>query len=105
MNIKETTVIEGGVKYTIYTYSTGSKWCDVNGKLHRKYGPAIERTDGSKEWWLNNKVHRIGGPAVERADGCKGWYLNNKSYTKPTYYKELFKQGLITEEEYFLELV
>ena len=128
MNIKETTVIEGGVKYTVYTYSNGRKEWWVNGQRHRIDGPAIEGADGSKEWWLNDKLHRTDGPAVEldggykewllngtchRTDGpaiectngSKGWFLNGKEYTKPNYYKELFKQDLITEEQCFLELI
>jgi len=27
----------------------------LNGRLHREYGPAIERAGGDKEWWLNGK--------------------------------------------------
>jgi hypothetical protein len=31
----------------------GGKFWHLNGKLHRKNGPAIEHRDGTKEWWLN----------------------------------------------------
>jgi hypothetical protein len=53
-------------------------------------GPAVERTDGTKEWYLMGRRHRCFncidwwdtnirrplGPAIERADGTKEWYWN-----------------------------
>jgi hypothetical protein len=33
----------------------GDKYWYVNDQLHRYDGPAVERSDGSREWWLNNK--------------------------------------------------
>lgn len=76
-------------------------------KLHRKYGPAVERPDGykawylnglrhrvngpatiwpdgTKEWWLNGKRHRDDGPAVEHADGYKSWYINDHIVNPPS---------------------
>jgi len=91
--------------YTGIKETTDTKEWYLNGQRYRVGGPAIEYSNGRKEWWLNDKLHRTDGPAVERTDGSKAWFIKGKSYTKPTYYKELFKQGLITEEEYFLELV
>ena len=35
-------------------------------------------SDGTKEWYLNGKRHRKDGPAYEGADGTKEWYLNGK---------------------------
>ena len=38
-------------------------------------------SDGTKEWYLNGKRHRKDGPAYEYANGTKGWYLNGKEIT------------------------
>ena len=62
--------------------SDGSKDWFLNGKEHRTDGPAVEWSDGSKEWYLNGKEHRTDGPAVEWSDGSKEWYLNGKEYTE-----------------------
>ena len=47
-------------------------WMD--GKYHRKNGPAVEWASGTKWWCLNNQLHREDGPAVENANGDKAWY-------------------------------
>ena len=61
----------------------------LNGKLHRRNGPAIEWPNGSKMWFLNGRHHREDGPAIEtpvvlidkkRAGGIKEWYLNDKRH-------------------------
>jgi hypothetical protein len=53
----------GTIKYT----DTG----DINGKLHREDGHAVEYTNGYKLWFLNGKHHREDGPAIEYAYGRK----------------------------------
>jgi hypothetical protein len=76
----------------------------LNGKRHRKDGPAIERADGTKEWYLHNQRHRVNGPAIEYANGgSKYWYLNGElcreevpiiewsSKTKRWYFPEVIK--------------
>ena len=55
----------------------GSVWM-INGKLHRKDGPAIELNNGRKEWYLNGKRHRIGGPAIIFVSGDMHYYENGK---------------------------
>jgi hypothetical protein len=40
----------------------------------------VELADGSKFWFLNGKVHRKDGPAIEWANGNKDWYLNGELY-------------------------
>ena len=57
-------------------------WKNEEGKLHRDNGPAIERSDGTKQWWVNEKKHREDGPAMEWADGTKCWYMNGKLHRK-----------------------
>ena len=59
-------------------YADGTKAWYLNGKRHRKDGPAIEGTDGTKTWYLNGELHREDGPAIEGADGTKRWFLNGK---------------------------
>jgi len=66
--------------YEVWVYKNGKKYWHLNGKLHRKDGPAIEREDGTKEWWLNNERHREDGPAVEFFDGEKEWWFNGERH-------------------------
>jgi hypothetical protein len=63
-------------------YSDGSKEWHLNDMYHRVDGPAIERANGSREWWLNGKLHRVDGPACEYADGSKEWWLNGEYYSE-----------------------
>ena len=51
-------------------------WLDR--KLHRKHGPAIEWSNGTKEWYVKRQRHRLDGPALEWADGDKYWYYKNQ---------------------------
>ena len=48
----------------------------LNGKWHRKDGPALIFTDGSKYWYLNGRCHREDGPAAIWPDGTKEWFLD-----------------------------
>jgi hypothetical protein len=72
----------------------------LNGKVHRSDGPAIERSNGTKEWYLDGKVHRLDGPAIERANGTKEWWIEGKKHRKdgPAYEcvngtKKWYQQG------------
>jgi len=60
----------------------GTKFWYLNGLQHREEAPAVEWADGTKEWWLNGKLHRTDGPACEYANGTKFWYLNGKLLTE-----------------------
>ena len=64
-----------------------------------------ELSNGTKFWWFNNHLHRINGPAVEHFNGYKHWFLNGIEYTKKEYYRELYKRGLISKREAFIELI
>ena len=56
-------------------YSSGAMaFHNSDGHLHRVYGPAIERVDGSKFWYQNGQLHRLDGPAIDYANGSKFWY-------------------------------
>ena len=68
----------------------GTKVWYLNGKLHRKDGPAIEYANGYKEWWFNGLRHREDGPAREYIDGDKEWWLNSRQYSKEDYTLMLF---------------
>jgi hypothetical protein len=68
------------ITYTVEVDEDGSKHWYLDGKLHRKDGPAIEKVDGYKVWYLNDKRHRIDGPAIEYADGTKEWWIDNKRH-------------------------
>ena len=49
-------------------------------KLHRLDGPAVERTDGTKEWYQSGQRHRLDGPAIEYTSGKKEWYQNGQRH-------------------------
>jgi len=55
------------------------RW-ELDGKLHREDGPAIEWSNGDKQWWLNGKCHRDDGPAIEHTDGYKEWWFNGLNF-------------------------
>jgi len=93
------------MKSTCKTYSNGDKEWFLNGKLHRKDGPAVEHANGDKAWWLNDMLHREDGPAIEYTNGYKVWYLNGKSYSEPNFYRQLYHLGKITKEELFIKLL
>ena len=65
----------------ITEYDDRTEWT-LNGKLHRKYGPAYEGANGEKVWFLKDKKHREDGPAVEYADGSVEWWLNDQQVTE-----------------------
>ena len=67
-------------EYTVKVDNNGTKRWYLDGKLHRKDGPAVEGSDGYKEWYLDGKRHREDGPAVEGSDGYKAWYLDGKRH-------------------------
>lgn len=57
----------------------GTIWrYDRFGNYHHEDGPAIERSDGSKEWWIDGGRHRLDGPAVIYRDGSGTYYIKNK---------------------------
>ena len=41
--------------YTVEIDNKGTKRWYINGKLHRKDGPAVEYEDGYKAWWINGE--------------------------------------------------
>ena len=58
------------------------RWRDVkihwlDGKFHRKNGPAVE-WHGAKRWYYKGKLHREDGPAIEYENGYKEWWINGK---------------------------
>jgi len=66
-------------KMKITEYDDRTEWT-LNGKLHRKYGPAYEGANGEKVWFLNGEQHREDGAAVEAVDGTKAWFLKDKKH-------------------------
>ena len=49
----------------------------VNGKLHRRGGPAYVR-DNDRRWYILGKYHREDGPAFINCLGDKMWYIEGK---------------------------
>jgi len=54
---------------SIYVLPDGTKEFWSSKGLHRKDGPAVERSDGTKEFWVDGFRHRETGPAYEGSDG------------------------------------
>jgi hypothetical protein len=87
-----TDTISGEELYTNTLY--GNKYYYKDREMttrHRIDGPAIERSDGSKEWYVDGKLHRLDGPAVEWSDGSKEWYVDD------VFIMMLDKAGKITD--------
>jgi hypothetical protein len=57
------------------------RWRDAAAKLHRRDGPAIERSTGYQAWWQHGKRHRRDGPAVIYEHGHTNWCINGKYFT------------------------
>ena len=53
-----------------------------NGLLHRLDGPAVVRSNGSKEWYKEGKLHRLDGAAIENPHSNKAFFINGKMYSK-----------------------
>jgi hypothetical protein len=75
--------------------NNGTQVWQMNDKLHREDGPAIECADGYKAWYLNGKLHREDGPAVVWADGNKAWYLYGVMIDEEVFLKRSKKHSLI----------
>jgi hypothetical protein len=56
----------------------GTVLYELNGKLHRLEGPAVEWPDGYKAWFKFGFRHRLEGPAVEWPSGAREWFENGR---------------------------
>jgi hypothetical protein len=67
-----------------YYYSDGtiSDRFELEKKLHREDGPALEAADGTRFWWVDDELHRLDGPAIESANGTKEWWLYGNRITE-----------------------
>jgi len=78
----------------------------LDGILHRNRGPAVIHNDGYREYWVDGKLHRVGGPAVQWKNGDYLWYIHGKEYkSRKDYFIALYKQGIISESDLFIELI
>ena len=80
-------------EYKVKVYSTHTEWFNLEGKLHRENGPAIEFANGDKSWYINGQRHRIDGPAIEFANGDKSWWINGKEYSEQEFNEYINKQN------------
>ena len=65
-------------EYKVKVTEKSTKWFNLEGKLHREDGPAVERANGDKEHYINGVRHRENGPAIEWANGRKEYYINGE---------------------------
>ena len=80
-------------------YSDGYKAWWVNGQLHRIDGPAVEYSEGNKEWWVNGKLHRVDGPAVEWSNGIKEWFIEGEEFTEDEFKRKVNPIKELTVED------
>jgi len=69
----------------------------LNGKIHRKAGPAIEDGAGSKYWFQNGELHREDGPAVMWGHGRKEWWLNGERLSEAEWSQKV--KALMEEQQ------
>jgi hypothetical protein len=69
-------------EYKVIVTEKSTKWFNLEGKLHRENGPAVEYRNGYKAYYINGKFHREDGPAMEFADGYKVYYINDVNLTE-----------------------
>ena len=55
-----------------------TRYYNALGQRHRRYGPAIEHSDGYRVWYQNDWLHRLDGPAVEYSNGACAWHQNGQ---------------------------
>ena len=80
------------VKYNFYSDRTLNKYYKNEfEQYHRKDGPAIEYTNGTKYWYKNGIWHREDGPAIVYTDGRHQYYLGGSPYSKKDYWEEIEK--------------
>lgn len=77
-----------------FEYAFGDKFWFINGKLHRKDGPAVEMSS-VRIWYNHGKRHREDGPAYEESDGRVYYYLNNILYTEEDYWAKIKFGGFV----------
>ena len=51
----------------------------LNGKRHRKFGPAVVYRSGHREWYLYGEKHRADGPAVECINGSVDHWIEGEA--------------------------
>ncbi len=62
--------------------------CDDWDKVRRYFtGVAIDR--GHYCWFIDGKLHRKDGPAIEYYNGTKSWWLNGYSYSQEEWFERL----------------
>jgi hypothetical protein len=55
--------------------------CDCrNGLVHHDSRPALRYLNGALFWHKEGELHRIDGPAVERSDKSKEWWIDGYPY-------------------------
>ena len=57
-------------------------WRDAEDQLYRSNGLTMERSDSTKYCTLNGQIHKEDGPAIEYVDGSKKWFLFGKELTE-----------------------
>lgn len=56
----------------------GTKTWGLDGKIHRRDGPAIESPSGLKMWFINDECHRENAPAVIYSSGRVVWFKHGE---------------------------
>jgi len=67
-------------EYKVKVTEFATRWYNLEGKLHRENGPAVEYINGDKRYYINDKLQREDGPAIEDLNGDKWYYINGKRH-------------------------
>lgn len=79
-------------KYKVYSNPHGAKFWYLNGKRHRKGGPAMTYFSGYRAWFFNGKRHRVDGPAIEHCNGQKSWWISGEILSEDEYSMAVAKE-------------
>jgi hypothetical protein len=83
---KEYKVQEYGKEYTVIDYMYETRWLHRD-KLHRDYGPAVEKYDNVKLWYKYGVPHRDDGYVAIKRNEETFYFLNSK---RKSFYDLLF---------------
>ena len=71
----------------------------LDGKFHRKDGPAREWINGAKSWWIHGYRHRLDGPALIYSSGAKRYFITNRAYSSQ-HYKQILALSTYLKAKY-----
>ena len=88
-----------------HTAADGSKlWLDDERRMHRIFGPALIRLDGSYGWYRHGNLHCTSGPALMNSDGTYEFHLDKASWINNNVDNWISALNATDEEKVMLKL-